>query len=289
MTDAAAAMASGTGRCLCGAVTYAFDAAPNWQAYCHCESCRRNCSAPYTAYFAISHGHWRWTGTTPAVYASSPGVRRHFCARCGTPMAFEGDLWAHELHFYAASLDDPTAYQPTAHANWNEHLPWVKLADGLKLLRTPRRMSADEDFAPLLGLVQSAFASMKGRIDPPSSANRLTADNLAEQARTGEVWVMEDLGQPVACMVLTPKADHLYLGKLATDPAFRHQKLARQLIRHAESRARALALPELRLETRVELTENHATFRALGFTETARSAHPGFERPTSVTFSKAVR
>ena len=118
------------------------------------------------------------------VYASSPGVRRHFCARCGTPMAFEGENWADELHFYAASLADPTAFQPTAHANWNEHLPWVKLADGLKLLRTPRRMTADEDFTALLALIGAAFASMKGRIDPPSSANHLTAADLAAQAST---------------------------------------------------------------------------------------------------------
>jgi hypothetical protein len=39
---------------------------------------------------------------------------------------------------------------------------------------------------------------------------------------------------------------------------------------------------------RVELTETHATFRALGFTETGRTAHPGFDRPTSITFRRPV-
>jgi hypothetical protein len=42
------------------------------------------------------------------------------------------------------------------------------------------------------------------------------------------------------------------------------------------------------LETRVELTQNHAIFRRLGFVETTRKAHPGFDRPTSVTFQKRV-
>ena len=75
----------GSGHCLCGAVRYAFDAAPNWQAHCHCESCRRATSSPYTSYFGVSHGHWRWTGETPKVFVSSPGVKRHFCGTCGSP------------------------------------------------------------------------------------------------------------------------------------------------------------------------------------------------------------
>lgn len=288
MTPPDTRMNAGTGRCLCGAVAYEFTGPPNWQAHCHCESCRRNCSAPFTSYFGISHGKWRWTGAVPAIYASSPGVRRHFCATCGTPMAFEGETWPHEIHFYAASLADPTAFRPTAHVNFNEHLPWVVLDDGLKRIRTPRRMAADEEFAPVLALIRSTFAFMAGRINPPSSAERLTVADLARKAETDEVWVTEDLGKPVGCMVLTPRVDHLYLGKLATDAAFRRQGLARGLIRHAEARAKALGLPELRLETRVELGENHETFRALGFVETGRSAHPGHDQPTSVTFAKRL-
>lgn len=284
MTGTNHGMNQGTGRCLCGAVAYDFAGPPNWQAHCHCDSCRRNCSAPFTSYFAISHGKWRWTGTVPAVFHSSPGVRRHFCATCGTPMAFEGDKWAHEIHFYAASLADPAAFRPSAHVNWNEHLPWVALADGLKRFRTPRRMTAAEDFSPVLALIQSSFADMAGRIDPPSSATRLTTTDLSALAAKGEVWVIEDLGAIIACAILTPRPDHLYLGKLATDPGFRRQGIARHLVKHALSRAKALGLPELRLETRVELTENHATFRALGFSETARTAHPGYDRPTSVSF-----
>ena len=278
----------GSGRCLCGAVTYTFDGPPNWQAHCHCESCRRNCSAPFTSYLGIDHGKWRWTGAMPATYASSPGVRRQFCATCGTPMAFEGADWAHEIHFYAASLTDPAAFHPTAHVNWNEHPPWVMPDDGLKRMRTPRRLGPKDDFAPVLLLIETAFAFMDGRINPPSSVHRLTAPALAAQAATGEVWVMEDLGRIIACMVLTPGPGHLYLGKLATDPAFRRLGLARQLVRHAVLRARALGLPDLRLETRVELTENHAAFQAMGFAEVARTAHPGFDRPTSITFARAV-
>jgi hypothetical protein len=34
--------------------------------------------------------------------------------------------------------------------------------------------------------------------------------------------------------------------------------------------------------------ENHATFRALGFAEAGRTAHEGFDRPTSITFARPV-
>jgi GNAT superfamily N-acetyltransferase len=135
----------------------------------------------------------------------------------------------------------------------------------------------------VLRLLQRAFAAMEGRIDPPSSLHRLTAADLAAS------WELWAVGRPaVACLVLTPEPDALYLGRLAVDPAWRGQGLARALVAVAETRARALGRPRLRLQTRVELTENHAVFRALGFAETGRSAHPGFARPTFVTFSRPV-
>src|SRR3546814_10666604 len=85
------------GRCRCGDVTYEFEGAENWRAYCHCESCRRNTSSPVTAFFGVARSAFRFTGKIPLAYASSPGVRRFFCGRCGSPMAYENDRWPHEI------------------------------------------------------------------------------------------------------------------------------------------------------------------------------------------------
>lgn len=151
---------------------------------------------------------------------------------------------------------------------------------------TPCRAEDPFDWQAILTLIQDSFAFMEGRIDPPSSMHRLTPADIAAQARQGEVWV---IGQPpVACVFLTVKPSALYIGKLAVARSHRGKGLARALIDMAESRARALGLPALELQTRVELTENHATFRALGFTETARTAHEGFDRPTSITFRRPL-
>ena len=149
--------------------------------------------------------------------------------------------------------------------------------------RTPFLAQDPDDWPGLLALIQRAFSSMEGRIDPPSSLHRLTPAGLAV---AGEVWV---LGQPaVACMVLKVVEGRLYLGKLAVEPALQGRGLGRQMVARAEARARELGLAEVALETRVELEENHRFYLGLGFHEAGRSAHPGFDRPTSVRFLKAV-
>lgn len=146
---------------------------------------------------------------------------------------------------------------------------------------TPRR-ATPADLPATLALIQSTFAFMEGRIDPPSSMYRLTVDDLAES----EVWVIGT--PPLACIVLTPKADALYLGKLAVATSERGKGHARTLIDQAETRARALGLSALELQTRIELTENQRTFEAMGFTELARTAHEGYDRPTSITYRRPL-
>jgi GNAT superfamily N-acetyltransferase len=151
---------------------------------------------------------------------------------------------------------------------------------------TPYRCVAPFDWGAILALLRAEFAYMQGVVDPPSSLNRLTEDDIAEQARVGEVWAIGT--PPIACVFFTLKPQALYIGKLAVSAQHRRKGLARALMALAETRARALGLPVLELQTRVELAENHATYLALGFAETGRTAHPGYDRPTSVTYRKRV-
>lgn len=120
-----------TGHCLCGAIRYEATAAPLWQAHCHCESCRRATASAFTSFFGVSDDQWRWTGAAPATYASSPGVWRDFCPTCGTQMAYRSTRAPGEMHFYAATLDDPAAFRPEVHDHSDEALPWLHLSDGL--------------------------------------------------------------------------------------------------------------------------------------------------------------
>ena len=145
----------------------------------------------------------------------------------------------------------------------------------------PYLLDKASDFGPVLRLIQSEFAYMEGRIDPPSSMHDLTEQALATAP---EVWALGV--PPVACMVLTPKDNFLYLGKLAVAASHRGQGLARRLVTQAEARATALGLAGVELQTRIELIENQQAFRAMGFVETARTAHQGHANPTSITYRK---
>lgn len=120
------------GRCLCGAVTWEFTGEPAWRGHCHCEICRRNCSAPFTSFIGAPRHAFRWTGAPPQVYESSPGVRRPFCGHCGSPMAYDAAKDMANIHLYAASLEDCSGFVPEFHVHWAEKVPWIELADDLK-------------------------------------------------------------------------------------------------------------------------------------------------------------
>jgi len=153
-------------------------------------------------------------------------------------------------------------------------------------LEPVRVRKGDPEIPAILALVLRTFAYMEGRIDPPSSANRLTAASIAEQCETSEVWAIG--APPHACVFLTDKPGRLYVGKLAVDGAMRGQGLARRLMDLAEDRARAKGLKELEIQVRIELVENHAAFARTGFAKTGETAHEGYDRPTSITMRKLV-
>lgn len=149
-------------------------------------------------------------------------------------------------------------------------------------------LPAATDWDAVLALILDAFAYMEARINPPSSAHRLTPQAMAEQAADGAVYLAEQNGDVVGCVFLTPKPDVLYLGKLAVRSDLRGCGLARRLVETAMSEARQRGLPEIELQARIELTENHAAFAAMGFHEVGRTAHAGYDRPTSVTMRRRI-
>jgi len=120
-----------TGRCLCGDIRYEYVGAPDRQFHCHCDSCRRHVSSPVATFVCVMRDAFRFTQAAPWVYESSPGVRRSFCARCGSPIAYEADRIPNEVHLYHGTLSDPSAVRPTAHVHVMEQLAWFEVLDEL--------------------------------------------------------------------------------------------------------------------------------------------------------------
>ncbi len=139
----------------------------------------------------------------------------------------------------------------------------------------------------LLALIMASFAYMDGVIDPPSSAHRLTLENLAEKARAEIAFVALDGDELLGCLFCRPEPPAcLYVGKLCVSPKVQGKGIGKMLLEKAEASARELALPALRLETRIELLANHTRFAAWGFAKTAENAHAGYDRTTSIEMTK---
>ena len=144
------------------------------------------------------------------------------------------------------------------------------------------------DWAGLLALLHANYAYMAARIDPPSSLLRMDVAQFEKKSRD-ETMILAFEGQRlVGCVFAALREDRVYVGKLAVDTALRGRGIARRMMLEAEALARANAKPFLELETRVELTENHRTFAALGYSKVAETAHPGYSRPTSIVMRKPV-
>ena len=144
------------------------------------------------------------------------------------------------------------------------------------------------DWQSVLEIILAAFAYMEDRIDPPSSALRLTVDAIRAQAEDGIVLLAEAGPTLAGCVFLTRRPDVMYLGKLAVDTARQGQGIGRRLFEAAAEAAREEGYREIELQARVELTENHAAFSAMGFRETGRTTHAGYDRPTSITMRCAI-
>ncbi|AYG57510.1 GNAT family N-acetyltransferase [Rhizobium jaguaris] len=140
----------------------------------------------------------------------------------------------------------------------------------------------------LLELILASFAYMNGGIDPPSSALSLTPQSLKEKAKNEIAYIALDGDRLAGCIFCRPETASLYIGKLAILPSEQGKGIGRRLLALAEATAREHGLNVLRLETRIELTGNHATFASWGFLKTAENSHAGFDRTTSIEMRKLL-
>jgi hypothetical protein len=126
------------GGCFCKQVGFEIDLPVKWSVNCHCESCRRQCSAPMTTYIGVEDAQWRWTGTAPRIYRSSPGVERRFCENCGAPVSFRSENMTGVMHFYVAAMEEPERFPPELHVAIEEKLCWLNVVDDLPKREGPK-------------------------------------------------------------------------------------------------------------------------------------------------------
>jgi ribosomal protein S18 acetylase RimI-like enzyme len=105
---------------------------------------------------------------------------------------------------------------------------------------------------------------------------------LSEQ----EIWLVDGPeGETMASLALEVQADHVMVWSVAVAPAHQRRGLGRRLMEFAETRARELQRPELRLFTNARMEGNITLYRRLGYNEVRREELPD---RVLVHMSKAV-
>lgn len=118
-----------TGRCQCGACTYATSAEPINLRACHCRMCQKAIGAPLNARVLVPLDTLRIEGPV-AWYHSSPELRRGFCAQCGTTL-FSERASVNAIGITTGSLDDPDRFPVSEHIWVSSKQAWLTLADDL--------------------------------------------------------------------------------------------------------------------------------------------------------------
>lgn len=118
-----------SGGCQCGAMRYRVGSLGRG-SICHCRMCQK----AFGGFFGpLVTGHeLEWTRGAPSWFRSSNKVRRGFCDKCGTPLAYD---WGGPLEIAIGSLDDPELAPPVIQVNpadklsYTDHLAELPVRD----------------------------------------------------------------------------------------------------------------------------------------------------------------
>ncbi|MEZ5669776.1 MAG: GFA family protein [Alphaproteobacteria bacterium] len=121
------------GGCLCGAVRFQARPPSRFVVHCHRAYCRTAHGAAFVTWVGFPDGQFALTAGSATVrwYRSSAQSQRGFCTQCGTTLFFRSEAAPGETHVVLAAFDGPVDSQPTAHIFFDQHVPWLEVADTL--------------------------------------------------------------------------------------------------------------------------------------------------------------
>ncbi len=116
------------GSCLCGAVRFETEAAPNGPSACHCGQCRKQSghlwASAYVAKSALSiTGPVTW-------FDSSPEAQRGFCPTCGSFLFWHAHAES-SMSFALGAVTEPTGITLEKHIFTGSKGDYYNIADDL--------------------------------------------------------------------------------------------------------------------------------------------------------------
>jgi ribosomal protein S18 acetylase RimI-like enzyme len=124
------------------------------------------------------------------------------------------------------------------------------------------RPATSADIAAITALVRAAYEKwvpLIGREPLPMQAD------YGEAICEHSIDLLYDEDELVGLIETIPHPDHLFIENVAVAPEHQGRGFGRHLLAHAEDKARASGLGELRLLTNAAFEANVALYRALGY------------------------
>lgn len=103
------------GGCVCGEVRYESKGKPQFSFHCQCRRCQRITGTGHASQLLLSvndtviSGDLKYYDHTPV---DGNTVSSGFCPNCGCPVLTKTSGYPELLFFHAASLDDPSVFEP---------------------------------------------------------------------------------------------------------------------------------------------------------------------------------
>jgi hypothetical protein len=120
-----------TGRCFCGAVSYAVADAFLYAANCHCGDCRRTTGSAFKPFAGIERGKLTVTeGADKLMIFGKADANNTHCRLCGSllySVVRDGAF----VHVAMGTLVEDPAIRPTRHIFVGSKAPWFTIADDL--------------------------------------------------------------------------------------------------------------------------------------------------------------
>lgn len=135
------------GRCLCGAVSYAFEGQPAFVFHCHCRDCQRASGSLFHYGLLVPEAGFAVRGELRA-YASKAesgrAITREFCPTCGSGVLNRLEMAPGMVVIRGGTLDDPTAVAPTFELYTRTKPAWLHPDERIRGFETFARASREE-------------------------------------------------------------------------------------------------------------------------------------------------
>lgn len=132
------------------------------------------------------------------------------------------------------------------------------------------RRAGPDDWPVAQGISKDAFYIYLAMWNDVPRPGRM---DLTPYIERGEVWLLEEDGEPVALTVLEPRQDYLHIGSLAVRPDRQGRGHATRLLEFAAEQAKAGGFRRLGLDVNDHMVHTLAVYRHHGFVETRSWPH----------------